>query len=550
MLIRVENETARRPGIAQPAWQRLLLPSLSDCLFLALIVLLFFSSPDGWSRLLLDGDTGWHIRAGEWMLSNGAVPRGDLFSFSKPGEPWFAWEWLADVIYALLHGWLGLKGVALLGGVQIAMFATLLIRFMVWRGANLLVALGIGLLAVGASSIHYLARPHLYTMVLLVVSLWIIEADRRRPGPAIWLLAPLTALWTNLHGGFLALIACLGLLAAGSAVEAWILGGGFARAKRYGLLTLVCGAASIVNPYGVELHKHVAAYLRSDWIREAIQEFQSPSFRNENILQYEGLLIVGLLAAAMYLSRGRVVEALWIVFWVHQSLGSVRHVTVYVTVAAPLIASELTALWDRWAAAGGAKSIRGILDRLAADRAPAFRRTTVWPLAAVTLLILVDKPIRWPQDFPVEKFPVAMISRHASLLAGSRVMTEDQWADYLIYRHYPRQRVYVDGRSDFYGPVLGREYVGLLNGRHNWEAVLADRRFDVALLPPAWPLASLMKQHPDWRILDDDGKALVLVKRSLSPPKTASGVVPRSKTDLGLMENTRPAESPSGVLSR
>ena len=50
--------------------------------------------------MLGDGDTGWHIRTGEWILAHGQVPRQDMFSFTKPGEPWFAWEWLWDVAAA------------------------------------------------------------------------------------------------------------------------------------------------------------------------------------------------------------------------------------------------------------------------------------------------------------------------------------------------------------------------------------------------------------------------------------------------------------------
>ena len=45
----------------------LLIPSLSDCLFLT-ILLWVFAAGSGWSVLLADGDTGWHIRAGEYIL--------------------------------------------------------------------------------------------------------------------------------------------------------------------------------------------------------------------------------------------------------------------------------------------------------------------------------------------------------------------------------------------------------------------------------------------------------------------------------------------------
>jgi len=133
-----------------------LLPSLSDCLFLA-ILLWVFAAGSGWSVLLADGDTGWHIRTGEYILDTHSVPSHDLFSFSKAGQPWFAWEWLSDVIFAVLHRAWGLKGVVVFSGLVLSLSATLLFRYMIWRGANLLAALAATLLATGASTVHYLA---------------------------------------------------------------------------------------------------------------------------------------------------------------------------------------------------------------------------------------------------------------------------------------------------------------------------------------------------------------------------------------------------------
>ena len=101
-------------------WARLLLPSLSDLFFLAMMGWLFMSGPQGWSQLLGDADVGWHIRTGEYVLDHHAVPQTDLYSFSKAGAPWYAWEWGSDVVDALLHRGAGLKGVVLLSGVIIA----------------------------------------------------------------------------------------------------------------------------------------------------------------------------------------------------------------------------------------------------------------------------------------------------------------------------------------------------------------------------------------------------------------------------------------------
>src|SRR5258708_38304593 len=85
---------AVHPGmVATRRVPQLLVPSLSDCLFLA-ILLWVFAAGSGWSILLADGDTGWHIRTGEYILDTRSVPVHHLFSFSNAGQPWFAW-----------HGW-------------------------------------------------------------------------------------------------------------------------------------------------------------------------------------------------------------------------------------------------------------------------------------------------------------------------------------------------------------------------------------------------------------------------------------------------------------
>ena len=196
---------------------------------------------------------------------------------------------------------------------MIALFATTLIRRMIWRGVNLLVAMLVALLGVGSSTVHFLARPHVFTLLLLSVSIWILEADRRRESSRIWWLVPIMLVWTNLHGGFLVMIAALGVATVGEAIEGSLIRD-WGRSIRYATLTAACAAATLVNPYGYGLHRHVLEYLRSDWIRNVVQEFQSPSFRNESMLQFEGLLFVGLMTAGALLRRRQVVEGLWILF--------------------------------------------------------------------------------------------------------------------------------------------------------------------------------------------------------------------------------------------
>ncbi len=496
-------------------WGRLLIPSIADLFFIALMAWLFLSGPFGWQGLLADGDAGWHIRTGEYILETGRVPQTDLYSFSKPGAPWFAWEWLSDVLFAELSRWSGgLKGLVLMAGVVITAVFTLLLRSMAWRGVTLWVALPVALLGLGASSIHFLARPHIFTMLFLVIALWLIEADRRRPSPWLWSLLPLTILWTNLHGGFLVIFLVLGALVAGSAVEAFLFGNRWETVARYGVLTAACAAATFVNPYGYLVHQHIIGYLRSDWIRAVVQEFQSPNFRSESMLQFELLLFVGLIAAASFLRRRRITEALWIAGFAHLSLSSQRHIPVFVAVAAPYIAAELNRWWEQWTGSASHKSLLGILRQMGRDLTPSLARSSVWVFALVAALVVIGEPIKWPSDFPDLLFPTTLIQRNESRLLNGRLLTYDQWADYLIYRKPKQQKVFVDGRSDFFGQELGDDYIHMTQARWDWEHLLAKHRFDTILAPIDWPLAALLKQSPSWNLIEDDGKALLFARRN------------------------------------
>jgi hypothetical protein len=498
-------------GWATKLAQRILVPSFSDCFFLAILIWLFVAGASGWKALLMDGDTGWHIRTGEYILDHGRIPRQDLFSYSRPGAPWFAWEWLSDIAFAVMFRAAGLKGVVLFAGVMIAGISTVLLRYTLWLGANSLVAVVTTLLAVGSSTIHFLARPHLFTLLLLPIAIWVLQRDRRRPGHLVWVLIPLTAVWANLHGGFVVFLACLTLLVVGLAMESRFFGSGQSAVRRYTVLLAACSAATVLNPYGIQLHVHIGDYLRSDWIRNLVQEFQAPTFRGEGQFQFELLLIVGLLCTGVLIVRKRIAEALWVVSLAHASLTSVRHAPLYALVVAPLVAVQLSVWWKNEAVEAGRGSLRRLFFRVGEDLTPAFTRMSVWTGVAVLVLACMNSVVPWPRDFPQEAFPTDLIARNRQVIASGRVFTTDQWGDYLIYSFYPRQKVFIDGRSDFYGERLGKEYLALMEGSHTALNIVQEQAFDVILLPVEWPLAELLKHQAGWKLIEDNGHAILFV---------------------------------------
>ena len=488
------------------------LPSMSDLFILAFYTWAFLTGANGWLGLLTDADSGWHIRTGEVILKTHTIPTKDLFSFSKPGADWYAWEWLTDILWAKLYGVAGLKGICWFAAVIITGFTAILLRFSLWMGAGLFISLTTVLVAAGASSVHFLARPHVFTLLLLPISVWLIEADRRNPTWRVFLIIPLVTLWANLHGGFPSVLLVLAAAAVGCAVEAGLAwpDSNWRPSVRYAFIAVASLAASVVNPYGIRLHQHMLSYLTSDWIKDTVDEFRSPNFRGESMMQFEGLLFLGLLVAASRLRQKKVVEALWIIGFGHMALTSVRHVTVFAAVVTPYLAAELTGWWRSASSSATKYSLAGIVRQMDWDLIPSFHRTTFWlPLLLILSVFLPVSMAHWPSDYPKELFPTTMVAKHQNELAKARVFTTDQWADYLIFRSYPVQRIFVDGRSDFFGPEIGNQCLQLLQGQSGWQGLLDKHRFEYVLAPLSWPLTSLLRLDARWKVVEEDEKVIL-----------------------------------------
>lgn len=492
------------------------LPSFPDLFFVSLLAALFCRT-HGLEMLLTDGDTGWHIRTGEWILQTGSIPRHDLFSFSRPNAPWTAWEWLSDVVFAKLYAWHGLTAVCGACALVLCLASGILFSCLLARGVGLWLAAGAAFAATSASTIHYLARPHVFSILLFTAGLWVLDRDRRSRSHLLWLLPPLTALWCNLHGGFTLWLAVLWLLVLASAFER-----DKAACARYLRLAALCSAATLLNPYGWNLHRHIAEYLASPWIMKAVQEFQPPQIRAENMLVFAVLLVSAAALAARAAARGEWFEPLLVWALGLAALRSARHVPFFAMAAALVIASEF-ALW--WHAASSRRPRRSA-SRVLWEMGLQFGRRslpTAWSLPLAAAMFLFTNPR--VSDFPPKRFPVRAVAAMNTVLApaGSqpRILTSDQWGDYVIFRLYPRQRVFFDGRSDFYGEKLGADYQALLGTSVRAREVLGRQSFDLALLPHEWALERVLEEDRGWECVYRDDVAALFSRRAGSGPAWA-----------------------------
>lgn len=487
----------------------LLLPSLGAVVFaVALLHVLFLS--EGTRVLFRDSDAGWHIRTGEAILASGAVPRADRFSYTRAGQEWFAWEWLSDVMLGSTHAIAGLPGVALLAALVIALTAWGAVRLALSLGGNLFLTAGATVLLLGATSIHWLARPHIFSWLMTLAFVAVAEHQRRKPSRALYLLPGLACLWANMHGSFLLGPGILLLYALGewaNRVQSAECG---VRTPDSGLRYAAAGLASLaatfVNPYGWQLHAHIVSYLRSTYLMDHISEFRSFNFHAPGAAYVELFLLVAVAGGFALLRQRAYGPALLTFALLHASLYSARHLPTAAVVLLPLSVAALTREAQNWT------GLRRFLDYSERLREIDRRILGVVPLVVVlaaTLAGLAALARAGRVGFDPARLPVRAASFLEQRGLDYRVFAKDQWGGYLIYRFDGRLKVFIDGRSDFYGQDLLERYAQVVEVKPGWDTVLAQEQVRFVLVPPEHVLASALRLSRDWKPVYADAVATV-----------------------------------------
>jgi hypothetical protein len=501
------------------------MPSVADLIFVMLLGALVFTPLS--VRLLGDAGIGWHIRTGQQILATHAIPRVDSFSSTMGGKPWFAWEWLYDLVVGWLDAALGLNGVVWLTAVVIAAVFAWTFCFLTTRGSNVLVALVLVLLAMSASMIHFLARPHVVSWLFTLAWFWILDSSERECfGPNVkgsrklWILPPLMLVWVNLHGGFLIGFVLLGIFWLG-AVWSWFRAkegrledvlqkvSARNRARELTLVGLFSAIATLVNPYGWKLHAHVYSYLSNRFLMDHIDEFRSPNFHGAAERCFLALLLIVLALLAVRGRELRTSEGLTVLFAVYAGLYASRNIPVssilLVMIVGPLVPPAAVA--------------RNFLHRMGAVEAGL--RSHIWPILAIVATFWVStnggragSSLLMDAHFDPKRMPVAAVNYLHAI--NGPVLSPDYWGGYLIYRLYPQVLVVVDDRHDLYGEDFLKSYLKMAHGESGWEEFLRTHDTACLLLPKETPLANILLEGRQWKTIYADDVAIAFVRDQVS----------------------------------
>lgn len=460
-----------------------------------------------------DGDVFWHIATGQWILSHGHVPHADPFSFSRFDAPWIAHEWLAAVAFARVFDVGGWPALLILVAFCAALSYAMLLRFLLQR-VQPVYAVPLTAIAFFLSVHHFLLRPHVLVMPLLVG--WVgalVHAAEEGRAPPVASLA-LLWVWANLHGSF-----TFGLLLAGAlAAEALLSAApGPARKQLAGawLRFLVGGlGVALLTPYGIRGVLFPALLYGHPYLLDMITEWQSPDFHEPQALEFWLLLLV-----AYAMTRGLRLPPLRLILLlalIHMALHHIRHVALLGLISPLLLAGPLRCQGaDPSSGHQGPRSFNGFCRRFAHRLNP---HSAVF--TSILLLALISGTY-WANPHPDERRGVFrgidVAIEHG--IAGP-VLNNPGFGGPLIFRGI---RPFIDGRMDLYGEDFLRRYLAAINLQDAGvlSALLDEYGIRWTLFDAGRPLVAWLEQSGRWERLYAD-RFVVLHVRCDRPPRACS----------------------------
>lgn len=489
---------------------------------------------------LTNSDIWWHLAAGREMLVRKAFLRTDPFSFTSTGASWLDLHWLFQLLVFAIYRIGGVAG--LVWGKSLLFGATCGLLFYAHAGRRDY-AVGSGILCLLMFQVRFLvlARPVVLTLLLCAAFLFCLE--RFRTGGRWWYLFPLLPaqiVWTNSQGLF-----ALGVFIAWAYVVGMIAHWGMdglrgqvrspARGRREMMLLPAVPVALVlvcfVNPYGLEgvlfplrLFGRIDPSVGNIYAENVTENAPLMSLLGrEPGMVYTVFVTAGLalLAMALDFRRIRVEHILILGGFFMLAYMAKRNILLFLFMTAPILSYHAAGIGRNMLLTRLEPSIRTLL------------RTVVVLLVMIAiaararghvemLRLYPEKDLLSPFRYP--RGAVAYLKQHP---VEGNVFNSVRNGGYLLWKLYPPQQVFIDGRLIIRTPRFFADYLSVLDEPEVFDSV-ADR-FGVThvVLPtelfytPApylyMPLIRKLYHDRNWSLVYTDGTSVLFVDSSRAP---------------------------------
>lgn len=460
---------------------------------------------------ITEHDYWWHLATGKYIIANRLVPHRDVFSYTAT-RPWVAHYWLSDVIGYALYCLVGTSGLIALNALLITFSFWMVFTTSLTTRAKPLLAATFTILAVYAGRSRFYVRPETFSVFFMALYLAIFYRWRRGGGPKGLFLFPfLQMLWTNLYGGGSVVGLVLLFCFAVGEIMNYLCGTAVRPLRRKDVVTLALVALSafglaFINPNG---YRTVFYFLISrDPIFRHIVEW-----RHMEMKELAGLhgifLFLGVFLILRFIREVDFSEiALFAVFG-YMALDAPRSLPFFAIASVPIISSRAQRMVDRFMDDAWWGSHERWLHPLFATAVAVF---TIWYLQKEVGKFQSD----YEFGFGVNRklIPVQAVDFIVDHGLKGPMFNSYGIGGYLIWRLYPEEKVFVDGRVEMYGTDFLKTYM-LYWHPEVWNNYVKRYHFSYAIIDrePDYTTRYL-DENPDWKLVFFDDRAMVYVKNT------------------------------------
>jgi hypothetical protein len=260
-----------------------------------------------------------------------------------------------------------------------------------------------------------------------------------------------------------------------------------------------------------------------------IDEFQSPNFHYVAQKCFAGLVMLTLVALAGKKRKPSLSQLLVVFFAVYSGLYASRNIPVSSLLLILIIGPSLSDVMESLASRVGGRSASAepakpshsspFLPRMKAIELSLQGR--IWPIAAFVFACFVAShggnfggTRLMDAHFDAKRFPAAAVNHVETHNVQGPLLSPDAWGGYLIYRLYPREKVVVDDRHDFYGEEFLQSYLKMIHLEPGWKDFVNRYQPNCMIVPKDSALANILAETTGWQPIysDDVARAFVRVR--------------------------------------
>lgn len=442
------------------------------------------------NQLIVDGDTLWAIKVGEWIVKNGDIPRCETFSWTACGNPWVAHEWLYDLLIYKFHSAFSYCGIGLMVFIPL-----IFLMFFIWRmysaeKKNIIITSIIFIIVIFSFKNFIAARPQVFSYLFFTYFLYVLLYNKK----ILWTLPLITVLWANVHGSVILGVMMVLLQLTYETAFLFYSERRLSINKKLSALAILVPVFSLINPYGIELWK-ASLWQITYQMNRYILEWQPPDFKDTT---WTGLYIFIIFTTVCICFSTKEIKdrhkiyllSIYLLGTFFEAMTSLRYFP-YLMICWGLFALAL------------------ISGQLFSETVWRKRIAFLFVCVAVFMVSTAGKlPATIEDALSNEEWPLAAVSS----LESRKTFNYYTWGGYLIFKDIP---VFIDGRADAYqkSSDVYNDYVNATNFKTDPIEILDKYDVEQVIMPVNGPLDIYLKRL-GWAEKYRDETAVIFIRNN------------------------------------